>query len=87
MSPLVEASKRAGTALSEGDKQKFADAVKAIAANGGKGGESVPMSQLGTGTKPRDTPTVQQTNDNQSSNGSNARGRQQDAQRQLGYGR
>lgn len=82
-SQLVQSSRTAGSAVREGDREKLASAIRSIAANGG---EHHKMSEADLGTlKARETPRVQQTNDNQAAN--NGRSRQLDAQRSLGYGR
>lgn len=84
-SPLVDASRRAGTAVREGDQQKLAESIKSIAENGGSLQKASP-ADLGT-LKARETPSLKQSNDNQATNGGAGRGRQLDAQRSLGYGR
>lgn len=85
-SPLVASSRQAGHALKEGDREKLQSAIKSIAENGGGRVQQASTADLGT-LKSRETPSVQQSNDNQSANGNAVRGRQQEAQRSLGYGR
>lgn len=83
-SPLVQSSRQAGTALREGDREKLQEAISSIARNGGSFQKASAAEELGT-LKARETPAMQQSNDNQAAN--NGRGRQLDAQRSLGYGR
>lgn len=83
-SPLVQSSRQAGTALREGDREKLQEAISSIARHSGGSPQKASAADLGT-YKPRETPAVQQANDNQAAN--NGRGRQLDAQRSLGYGR
>lgn len=83
-SPLVQSSRQAGTALREGDREKLQEAISSIARHNGGSPQKANAGDLGT-LKARETPAVQQGNDNQAAN--NGRGRQLDAQRSLGYGR
>lgn len=83
-SPLVQSSRAAGTALREGDREKLQEAISSISRNGGGSPQKASAAELGT-LKARETPAMQQANDNQGAN--NGRGRQLDGQRSLGYGR